>query len=58
MDFGKFLSPRLSTVHQHKKELGVAAANTILELINDKNSKTTGKVFTPYLVENQSVKGC
>lgn len=59
MDFLKFLSPRPASVHQYKKELGISAAELLMEVLKKKYSPENPpieKVFSPFLPEGQSVK--
>lgn len=53
MDFIRLLSPRPATIEQYKKELGVAAAEIVLERIN--GSRAADRKFTPVLHEGESV---
>ncbi|OGV50690.1 MAG: hypothetical protein A2017_13000 [Lentisphaerae bacterium GWF2_44_16] len=59
MDFLKFLSPRPASVHQYKKELGISAAELLMEILKEKYSPEnppSEKVFKPVLSEGKSVK--
>ncbi|MDR0931523.1 MAG: LacI family transcriptional regulator [Victivallales bacterium] len=56
MDFVKFLSPRPSTIAQYKNELGSAAGQLILQLIDGKRDVNRQIVFTPKLISGKSVK--
>jgi LacI family transcriptional regulator len=55
MDFVKFLNPGLTTVHQYKKELGVAAAELLMDKLKNKNIGMKSKAFKPVLKERDSV---
>lgn len=54
MPFVEYLSPELTTIHQYKRELGTAAAETLLKLLAEKND-VADQIFDPYLVERSSV---
>jgi DNA-binding LacI/PurR family transcriptional regulator len=56
MDFVKFLNPDLTTVHQYKKELGVAAAELLMKKLEDESKTIEDKIFKPFLREGGSVK--
>ena len=55
MNFTSLLSPRPATVEQYKKELGIAAAEIMLERINGA-AQPADRKFTPILHEGESVK--
>jgi len=54
MDFIRLLSPRPATVEQYKKELGVAAAEIVLDRI--RGNPAADRKFTPVLHEGESVR--
>lgn len=56
MDFIKYLSPLPVSVNQYKKELGTAAADELMKLLNGKEKKSNGKVFTPFITDGDSIK--
>lgn len=56
LDMLNYLSPKPATINQFKKELGTAAAESLLAQINDPKSSTEDKIFTPELIENHSIK--
>ncbi|MFA7230956.1 MAG: LacI family DNA-binding transcriptional regulator [Victivallaceae bacterium] len=57
MEFARLITPSLSTIEQYKKELGVAAAEMVLNAIkSESKSETIEKVFTPRLITGQSVR--
>ena len=57
MEFVQFTRPRLTTIEQCKKEIGISAAEIMMEAL--KKSKTSSnvvsKVFNPNLIEAESV---
>ena len=57
MEFVQFTRPRLSTIEQCKKEIGISAGEIIMEALkSDKASrKITQKVFKPKLIEAESL---
>lgn len=57
MDFVRLMDPVPTTVHQHKREIGQAAAEQMLLLINGKKTTTeTGNIlFDPEIVAGNSV---
>jgi len=57
MECARLITPSLSTIEQYKKELGVAAAEMVLNAIkSESKSETIEKVFTPRLITGQSVR--
>lgn len=55
MDFLKFLNPAPATISQYKNELGSAAGELILKLINDPACEERETVFEPKLIPGHSV---
>lgn len=56
MFFSDFLVPRLTTIHQNKKELGTFAANKLMRLLCGENASEVGStIFLPKIVERESV---
>ncbi|MCF6177160.1 MAG: LacI family transcriptional regulator [Victivallaceae bacterium] len=56
MNFTTLMHPPLTTVNQHKEELGVAAAESLMAQIDDREQIVEDKVFTPELVIRGSVR--
>ncbi len=56
MDFIRFLNPAPATISQYKKELGSAAGQLILQLIDGKDDINKEIIFTPKLIAGQSVR--
>ncbi len=56
MTFTTLMHPPLTTVNQHKEDFGVAAAELILQQINDRKPPFEDKIFTSELVIRQSVR--
>ncbi|QSH40458.1 LacI family DNA-binding transcriptional regulator [Lentisphaerota bacterium ZTH] len=55
MEFTQYTRPRLSTIRQHKKIIGTAAAESIVCLLKNKKLNDIHKVFPPELVAGKSV---
>ncbi len=56
LDFTKFLSPRPVTVNQYKHEVGTAAAEMLIRMIDSGSCSTPDTVFLPRVIGNGSVK--
>jgi LacI family transcriptional regulator, galactose operon repressor len=56
MDFTALMHPSLTTVNQSKKELGVLAAEMIMQQINNKEKSIENKFFASELIIRDSVK--
>jgi DNA-binding LacI/PurR family transcriptional regulator len=56
MFYSEFFVPRLTTIHQNKKELGVEAADKLMRLLRGEKKEDVGStVFNPKLIEGESV---
>jgi LacI family transcriptional regulator, galactose operon repressor len=55
MNFTTLMHPPLTTVNQHKEDLGVASAELMMQQINDRQQMIEDKVFTSELVIRGSV---
>jgi LacI family transcriptional regulator, galactose operon repressor len=57
MEFVQFTRPRLSTIEQCKKEIGISAGEIIMKALksDEKSPKVIQKVFKPKLIEAESV---
>ena len=56
MNFTTLMHPPLTTVNQHKEDLGVASAELMMQQINDRQQMIEDKVFTSELVIRGSVR--
>ncbi|MCP3966347.1 MAG: LacI family transcriptional regulator [Lentisphaerae bacterium] len=55
MEFAQYTRPRLTTIRQHKKIIGTAAAETMLSLLKNKKVTERHRVFPPELISGKSV---
>ncbi|MCL5072032.1 MAG: LacI family transcriptional regulator [Actinobacteria bacterium] len=55
IEWSKIVEPELTTVHQHKQELGYKAVEKIISLI-DKNKKQKSIILDAEIVERESVR--
>ncbi len=56
MDFIQYLCPKITTVDQHKKEIGVKAAKILMNMLESKCSLPINLPLNPKLIERESVK--
>ncbi|MDD5728323.1 MAG: LacI family DNA-binding transcriptional regulator [Victivallales bacterium] len=59
MEFVQFTRPRLTTVEQRKREVGISAGEIMMQALKAGNSrKTVHQVFKPRLISAESVSRC
>jgi len=52
----KFSSPRLTTIRQPKNKMGLASAELLINLVENKQIDNENKIFEPELIERDSCK--
>ena len=58
IDLGQLISPRLTTIRQDSRKIGKISANTLLQMINDKNKRRITETITvdTFLINGETTR--